>query len=92
MMSIVRGRLFASTIQTGELGGADLLRAGGAGHANRVLRPALLCRAAAGGQEALGHGCGGFLTALTGSSPLHHTCSEQKHVGYTRELYQKRLT
>ena len=79
VMTIVRRWRLAGAIQPRELGGTDLLRAGGACHAPWVLSPALLCRAAAGGQEALSHGCSALITPLAaGTSPLHHTCSRQK--------------
>lgn len=84
VMSIVRRRRFAGAIQPGELGGADFLGAGRAGHAPGVLGPALLRRAAAGGQEALGHGCSGLNAPLVGASPLHRCCSGQKHVIMTQ--------
>lgn len=79
VMSIVRRRWFPGAVQPGEFGGADFLRARGAGHAPGVLGPALLCGAATGGQEALGHGCFGLITPLIHTSPLHHTCSGQKY-------------
>lgn len=56
VVSVVRGRGLARPVQSGELGGADLLRAGGTSHPSRVLRPTNLRWAATGGQEALGHG------------------------------------
>lgn len=75
VMAVMRWGWFASAVQPRELGGADFLRAWGAGHAPWVFSPALLSGAAAGGQEALGHGCPDLITPLTGTSPLHHTCS-----------------
>ena len=79
MVAIVRWRRFTGAIQPRELGGADLFGTGGARHAPWMLSPALLRGAAAGGQEALGHGYGGLITLLAkGTSPLHHTCREKK--------------
>lgn len=77
MMAIVRWRRLPCAIQAGELCGTDLLRARGAGHAPLVLSPALLSRAAAGGQEALSHGCSSRVAPPTCSSPHHHNCSKQ---------------
>lgn len=65
VMAIVRRRWFPGTVQARELCGTDLLGAGGASHTPRVLRPALLSGAAAGGQEALSHGCCSLVTHLS---------------------------
>lgn len=74
MMSIVRRRRLARAVQARELGGADLLGTRGAGHASGVIGPALLCRAAAGRQEALGHVWSGRIAPLTDTSRPHRTC------------------
>lgn len=78
VMTIVWWWWLAGAVQPWKLGGTDFLGAGGASHAPWVLSPALLCRAAAGGQEALSHGwCPLIKPLAAGTSPLHHTCSRQ---------------
>lgn len=89
VMAIVRRRRLAGAIQPRKLGGADLLRAGGASHAPWVLSPALLSRAAAGGQEALSHGCSALITPLAGgTSPLHFTPAMGRNMRHShRQIY-----
>lgn len=81
MVAIVRWWRFTSAVQPWKLGRADFLRARATCHTPWVFSPALLSRtAAAGGQEALSHGCCGLVTALAAwTSPLHHTCSTSKY-------------
>lgn len=56
LVEAVMGRRgLARAVQSRKLSGADLLRAGGAGEPTAMLHPAVLTRAAGGGQEALGH-------------------------------------
>ena len=72
--AVVGGWGLARAVQPGKLGGADLLRAGGAGEPAAMLHPAVLTGAAGGGQEALGHAAS-LMTARRASwSPTHHTC------------------
>lgn len=55
MKAVMGRRGLASAVQSGKLGRADLLRAGGSGKTTAMLHPAVLTRAAGGGQEALSH-------------------------------------
>ena len=72
VVSVVRRRGLARAVQPGELGGADLLGAGSSGSTPRVLRPPLLRGAAAGGQEALCHGCSALLRPLAAGGITSH--------------------
>ena len=72
MVTVVRRRGLARAVQSGKLGGADLLGAGGAGGTPWVLRPPLLRGAAAGGQEALCHGCSALLRPLAAGGITSH--------------------
>lgn len=72
-----RGGL-ARAVQSWELGGADLLRAGGAGQSAAMLCPAVFTGAAGGRQEALGHADGrGRVFSVTCPLHLHRKHSSQ---------------
>ena len=75
--AVVGGWGLACAVQPRKLGGADLLRAGGAGEPAAMLHPTVLTGAAGGGQEALGHAASLMTARRASRSPIHHTCGRQ---------------
>lgn len=81
VQDVMGWRGFARAVQAGELGGADLLRAGRPCQRAAMLGPAVLPRAAGGRQEALGHAGALTVKVVASVSPVHHThlCRENVH-------------